>query len=129
MANSPQETVLWEDRKHHLWFPLSFTKYQLTDERLYTQTGLLNTHYDELLLYRIIDICLERSLGQKIFGTGTIILSTKADSQGTVMLQNISRPLEVKAILSQRVEEIRETRGVVGREFYTHEANEGEEPF
>ena len=26
--------IIWQDRKHHLWFPWSFTKYYIQDERL-----------------------------------------------------------------------------------------------
>ena len=71
MAVITDQEILWEDRKHWLWFPFSFTKYTLTEDRLYSQQGFLNTHYDELLLYRVTDLCLTRSLGQKLCGTGT----------------------------------------------------------
>ena len=27
---------IWQDRKHHLWFPLSFTKYSVENGRIYT---------------------------------------------------------------------------------------------
>ena len=61
--NSEQEeqgnaknAVLWKDRKHFMWFPFSFTKYEVRNNRLYTQRGLLSTTYDEVLLYRILDI-------------------------------------------------------------------------
>lgn len=32
---------IWEDRKHHLWFPLSFTKYTVGNGRLYVNSGFL----------------------------------------------------------------------------------------
>lgn len=68
---------IWEDRKHHLWFPLSFTKYTVGNGRLYVNSGFLSSREDECLLYRITDITLYRSLPQRIFGTGTIELHTK----------------------------------------------------
>lgn len=111
--------VIWSGRKHWAWFPFSFTTYQLTSDRLYEQTGLLSTHYDETLLYKIIDICLKRSLAQKIFGTGTLILSTRSDSQQQIILKNIKEPLEVRALFSQAIEEERERKKVVGKEFYS----------
>ena len=58
--------VIWQDRKHFMWFPFSFTKYQIKNERLYQETGLISTHYDELLLYRITDLCLQRNLAQNL---------------------------------------------------------------
>ena len=37
---------IWEDRKHHLWFPLSFTKYTVGNGRLYVcYTVLQILHY------------------------------------------------------------------------------------
>lgn len=110
--------TVWKDRKHFMWFPISFTKYEIKNERLYQETGLFDTHYDELLLYRITDLCLKRSLAQKIFGTGTIILSTKADSDKEVLLKNIKNPKKVKDLISRLVEEARDRKKIVGKEFF-----------
>lgn len=110
--------TVWKDRKHFMWFPISFIKYEIKNERLYQETGLFNTHYDELLLYRITDLCLKRSLAQKIFGTGTIILSTKADSDKEVLLKNIKNPKKVKDLISRLVEEARDRKKIVGKEFF-----------
>ena len=110
--------VIWKDRKHFMWFPISFTKYEIKNERLYQETGLISTHYDELLLYRITDLCLKRTLAQKIYGTGTIILYTKADSDKEVLLKNIKEPKHVKDLISKLVEEARDRKKVVGKEFF-----------
>lgn len=110
--------VIWQDRKHFMWFPLSFTKYQIKNERLYQETGLISTHYDELLLYRITDLCLQRNFAQKIFGTGTVVLYTKADSNKEIHLKNIKNANEVKDIISSLVEEARDKKKVVGKEFF-----------
>ena len=110
--------TVWKDRKHFMWFPISFTKYEIKNERLYQETGLFNTHYDELLLYRITDLCLKRSLAQKIFGTGTIVLSTKADSDKEVLLKNVKNPKEVTDLISHLVEEARDRKKVIGKEFF-----------
>ena len=111
------ETV-WKDRKHFMWFPFSFTKYEVSNDRLYQQTGLFNTVFDEVLLYRIVDLTLQQSLGQKIFGTGTIVLSCKVDRDKEILLKNIKKPREVKSMLSDLVEEARDRKRVVGKEFY-----------
>lgn len=113
-----EHTTIWKDRKHFMWFPFSFTKYEVKNDRLYEQEGLFNTHYDEVLLYRIVDLCLTRSFAQKIFGTGTIILYTKADSDKEIYLKNIKNPIQVKELLSKTIEEVRDNRKVVGKEFF-----------
>ncbi|MCI9630240.1 PH domain-containing protein [Thomasclavelia cocleata] len=110
--------VIWQDRKHFMWFPFSFTKYQIKNERLYQETGLISTHYDELLLYRITDLCLQKNLAQKIFGTGTIVLYTKADSSKEIHLKNIKNANEVKDLISSLVEEARDKKKIVGKEFF-----------
>lgn len=63
--------LVWKDRKHWMWFPFSFTKYRVENDRLYVKEGLLRSKENECLLYRITDISLERTLAQKIFGGGT----------------------------------------------------------
>ena len=109
---------IWKDRKHWAWFPWSFTKYSYYNDRLYTASGLLKTHYDELLLYRVTDLCLERSLGQKLCGTGTITLTTRGDSSPYVKLINIKHPEEVRQLLSGEIERVRKESHVVGSEMY-----------
>ena len=111
--------ILWQDRKHHLWFPISFTSYYIEDDRLMIKKGLLNTTLDETLLYRIIDISFQQTLAGKIFGTGNVILKTKADASGEIVLENIAKPLEVRKMLSKLVEESRDKRNIVGKEFYS----------
>ena len=91
---------IWEDRKHHLWFPISFTKYTVGNGRLYVNSGFLSSREDECLLYRITDITLYRSLPQRIFGTGTIELHTKDRSTPVIRLENIAKSAQVKRVLS-----------------------------
>lgn len=113
-----ESTIIWQDRKHHLWFPISFTKYSVGDGRLYMNSGLLSSREDECLLYRITDISLTRTLAQRIFGTGTVELNTKDQSTPIIRLENISHPVEVKRMLSNLIEKEREEKNVVGRDMY-----------
>ena len=65
-----QNEIIWSDRKRTIFgLPLSFTKYSLTNDRLFIQTGLFTTVEDEVRLYRIMDVKLTRTLGQKLFGS------------------------------------------------------------
>ena len=126
MADFTAQEYLWTDRKHWLWFPFSFTKYSLTEDRLYSQHGFFNTHYDELLLYRVTDICLTRTLGQKLCGTGTITLTCKGEAQRVVEIKNIKNSMAVKNQMSRMIEEAREARSIIGREFYTDEDSDAD---
>ena len=112
------EEKIWSDRKHWLWFPFSFTTYYVKGGRLYVSSGLFSSREDECLLYRITDISLTRSLGQKICGTGTIHMNTKDRSTPVIHLENIKNPSRVKDMLSNLIESEREAHNVVGKEMY-----------
>ena len=44
---------LWKDRKRHLGLPLSFTRYQLSEDRLFVSVGFLNIK-DPLMVKELI---------------------------------------------------------------------------
>ena len=112
------DNLIWEDRKHFMWFPWSFTKYYIENEGLMIEAGLLKTTLDETLLYRIVDVTMVQTLTGKIFGTGDLIVKTKVDSNPEIVLKNISEPKKVRSLLSELVEDSRQRKNVVGREFY-----------
>lgn len=109
--------ILWSDRKRHLGLPISFTKYSMSEDRLFVETGLLNLEQNEVRLYRVLDLQLKRSLGQRIFGVGSIIVSSSDKSLGTFEIRNVKNSANVKEMLSVQVEQQRKANRVVGREF------------
>lgn len=115
---SNETNIVWKDRKHHLWFPWSFTKYYIENDRLMIQTGLFSTTLEETLLYRIVDITMKQGLGGKIFGTGCLVIKAKVDATPEIVLENIRNPAKIRTIISDLVEESRKSRNVVGKEFY-----------
>lgn len=121
------DNLIWEDRKHFMWFPWSFTKYYIENERLMIEAGLLKTTLDETLLYRIMDVTMVQTLAGKIFGTGDLIVKTKVDSNPEIVLKNISDPKKVRSLLSELVEDSRQRRNVAGREFYGEHSYADEE--
>ena len=113
------KTYIWKDKKHHLWFPISFTTYYIEDERLMIKEGFFTTTLNETLLYRVLDLTFRQTFWGKIFGTGDIIIKAKADASSEIVLKNIAKPMEVRSLLSKLVEESRDKRNVVGKEFYS----------
>ena len=121
--------ILWHDRKRYFGLPISFTKYSMSEDRLFVETGLLNLSQDEVRLYRILDLQLKRSLGQRIFGVGSIIVSSSDKSLGTFEIKNIKNSANVKEMLSVQVEQQREAKRVYTRENMVDDVdddNEGE---
>ena len=106
-------TYIWQDRKRtFLGLPLSFTKYMLTEDRLFVEKGFLNSVLDEENLYRVRDLRVTRSLGQKLFGLGTIIVYSTDASNGETVLKSIKNPIEVKEEIVRLVEEARRKHNI-----------------
>ena len=102
----------WKDRKRYFGMPISFTRYALSEDRLFVSVGLLSIQDDEVLLYRVRDIDTSRSLWQRLFGVGTITVHSSDKSMPTVVLKNVKDPLFVKELLHKQVEEMKIRRRV-----------------
>ena len=110
--------TIWRAREDDfLGLPWTFTIYGFSEDRLYIKTGVLNTREDEVRLYRITDIGLERSLWQRIMGMGTIRVYSSDQSLGDFSLVNVKDCENVKEQLSQLIEAERENKRVSSREF------------
>ena len=103
---------LWKDRKRHLGMPISFTRYALSEDRLFISEGFLNIKDDEILLYRVRDIDTSRSLWQRIFGVGTVNVVSSDKTMPTLVLKNVKDPVFVKELLHKQVEEMKIRRRV-----------------
>ena len=110
-------TTLWQDRKRHLGLPLSFTRYRLSEDRIFCVKGFLNIHEEEVLLYRVRDMELRMSLGQRIFGVGSVIVHSSDKTMPTLELKNIRTPREVKEMIFRQVEDCKERRRMRTMEF------------
>lgn len=123
-----ETNFIWKERKRNaLGLPWTFTKYALTDDRLFITSGLLKTVEDEVRLYRIMDLSLSQTLSQKIFGIGTILVSSADKSMRDFEIKNIKKPRDVKEQLSKLVEEKRDKKRVTNREFMGEEADFGDD--
>ena len=119
---------IWKDRKRYLGLPLSFTRYAISDDRLFISEGFLNIRDDEILLYRVRDIDTSRSLWQRIFGVGTIKVISSDKTMPTMVLKNIKNPIEVKELLHSQVEEVKLKRRVRIGEIMGENLDDDDEP-
>ena len=119
--------IIWKDKKRtFLGLPLSFTKYSLTEERLFIEKGFLTKREDEIRLYRIMDISLVRSFGQRLVGVGTIHCCSADKTMGDFDITNIKHPKEIKEQLSQLIEAQRDAKRVTNRE-YMHDQHDDDD--
>ncbi len=114
----PHNGSLWMGRKRIMFFglPWTFTIYDLTEERLFINTGFFSAREDEVRLYRITDLTLTRSLWQRIIGTGTIHVDSADKTMKNFDIVNIKESQRIKELLSDKVEEARRRNRVYARE-------------
>ena len=103
---------LWKDRKRILGMPISFTRYSMSEDRLFTSVGFLNIRDDEVLLYRVRDIDTSRSLWQRLFGVGTVTVVSSDKTMPNLVLKNVKDPIFVKELIHNQVEEMKLRRRV-----------------
>ncbi len=118
---------LWQDRKRYFGLPLSFTRYALSDDRLFVSVGFLNLKDDEILLYRVRDIDTNRTLWQRLFGVGTVTVMSSDKTQPVLQLQNIKDPMFVKELIHTQVEEAKLKRRVRYGEIMTEDGDMDDE--
>ena len=103
---------LWKDKKRYFGMPISFTRYALSEARLFLSVGFLNIKDDEILLYRVRDIDTQRTLWQRIFGVGTVTVVSSDKTMPNLVLKNVKDPVFVKELLHKQVEEMKIKRRV-----------------
>ena len=101
---------IWKDRKRILGLPITFTRYRLSEDRLFCEKGFLNIKQDEVLLYRVRDLQLTMTLGQRIFGVGTVCVVSSDKSVPHLDLVNVKDPRGIKEVIHRAVEEAKDKR-------------------
>ena len=108
-----EKNVVWSDRKRWLFgLPWSFTRYRLYDDKFVIDTGFFTRREDEIRLYRILDISLNRTFGERLFGLGTIHCCTGDKTSPEFDIKRIKNSRELKDILSDMIEEEREKKSM-----------------
>jgi membrane protein YdbS with pleckstrin-like domain len=70
----------WRSRSRH---------YRLTTRRVIVETGVLGKRLEQVDLYRVSDYTVDRPFGQRVLGTGNIVLRTLDRSSPTVTIEGI----------------------------------------
>lgn len=112
-----KEEFVWCDRKRtFLGLPWSFTVYKLTEEKLLIETGFFSKKEEEIRLYRIMDLTLQRSFGERLFGLGTVHCCTADKSTPEFDILKVKKAKEVKNLISDLVEKQRDAKRITARE-------------
>lgn len=104
----PDSVVLRERKRWgFLGLPFTFTTYTLTGNKLVLHRGLFTSTEDDMLLYRVMDISLRRTLWQKMFGLASLVITSSDKSHPSLQIHNIRRFRVFKNELDDRVQKDR----------------------
>ena len=107
--------LVYQEQKRwtFLGLPFTFTKYLFHENDLQIRRGFLNSTEDDTYMYRIIDVKLQQSLVQKMFGLGTIVCYTSDATDKTLVIKNIKHAREIKDFIYTASEEAKMRRRTV----------------
>lgn len=94
-------------RSMFLGLPWTFTSYTITDEIITVDSGLLRKEENDCYLYKVIDVRLERTLMERIFGLGTIHCFTSDVTDPDLKLIHIKHAKEIKDYILRQSEQER----------------------
>lgn len=114
----------YKERKRlaFLGLPWTFTTYTIKEDKLSVDSGLFNRKTDDCYMYKIQDVTLKRSLGERLFRTGTLLCFTGDVSHPELELKHIKRSKEIKDYIFEASEQARMKR----RTIHTNDISAGD---
>lgn len=103
------------ERKRWLFLglPFTFTKYIIKEDMITINSGLLKTVENDCYMYKVQDVALTATLGEKLFGLGTVICYTGDTTHPKLLLEHIRNPRTIKEFILKESEEARMKRRTV----------------
>jgi uncharacterized membrane protein YdbT with pleckstrin-like domain len=102
-------TIIFTERKRILFFglPWTFTRYTISPGVITINRGLLNTTEDSCYMYKVQDVRLSATFGEKLFGLSTITCYTGDVTDPELKLIHIRHAKDIKSYLLKTSEEAR----------------------
>ena len=96
-----------------LGLPFTFTKYTVKEDVITINAGLLKSMENDCYMYKVQDVELTETLGEKLFGLGTVICYTGDTTHPRLVLEHIKHARTVKDFILKNSEEARLKRRTV----------------
>jgi uncharacterized membrane protein YdbT with pleckstrin-like domain len=72
-----------------LWFRRRSVGYRVTSQRIVIERGILSQRLEQTDIYRIVDYTVERPFGQRLLGTGNLVLKTMEKENPVVRIDAV----------------------------------------
>ncbi len=101
--------MAYKEKKRWAFFglPLTFTTYTVEDEIITVNSGLLKRVENDCYMYKVVDVRLEVSLIERIFGLGTVHCFSGDMTNPDLRLVHIKHAKEIKNYILKQSEEER----------------------
>ncbi len=115
------DEIIYKERKRVAFFglPFTFTVYNLGDDLLTIDSGLLKTEENDCYMYKITDAKLSITLIERIFGLGTVTCYTGDTTDKVILLKHIKNATEIKDYIIKASEAARIRRRTVNMQNIT----------
>ena len=94
-----------------------FTKFEITNERVIQQNGVLSRRTNETELYRVKDIILDEPFFLRIFGLSNVLIVTSDKTSPLILVNAIENGGIIRRELREAVELRRDKKGVREMDF------------
>lgn len=100
------------ERKRWLFFglPFTFTVYTIKEDLITVREGFLNRKENDCYMYKVQDVELIRSFGERIFGLGTVKCYTGDTTDKELYITHVKNSKEIKDFILEASEEARMKR-------------------
>ena len=71
------------------WIRTLGCSYRITTRRIVVESGVLSKRLEQIDLYRIVDYTVDRPFGQRLLGTGNLLLKTLDKTSPALNVRNI----------------------------------------
>ena len=104
--------VNFRERKRwvFLGLPFTFTVYTVKEDLITVQKGFLNKKENDCYMYKVQDVELLRSLGERIFGLGTVKCYTGDTTDPELYLTHVRNSKQIKDFILEVSEKTRQKR-------------------
>ena len=84
------------------WLRCLATTLVITDRRVTLRKGILSKATNDVLIADIRNVRIEQSMWQRIFGVGSVAVSTSGQSDMEIEVHGVPAPDRIKAIINDR---------------------------